>query len=88
MTLGEQIRDYIAVNSVADAFLHAAVSEDISSDAPSVRNLGSGEPVSMREFAEVWWNKWNAKGRLLIGALPYRDNEIMRFVPDLNDNEH
>lgn len=88
MTLGEQIRDYIAVNSVADAFLHAAVSEDISSDAPSVRNLGSGEPISMREFAEVWWKKWNAKGRLLIGALPYRDNEIMRFVPDLNDDEH
>ena len=51
-----------------------------------VKNLGSGNPQSVREFVEHWWKKFEAKGKLKLGAVPYRENEVMRFVPDLNND--
>lgn len=82
MSPGEQIRDYIEVEKVASLFLKAATSLDLRAGAPVQYNIGSGTPVSMRSFAERFWKEWNAQGRLHVGALPYRDNEVMRFVPD------
>jgi hypothetical protein len=35
------------------------------------------------EFSEYWWRYWGAKGKLLPGAVPYRDNEVMRYVPKI-----
>ncbi len=81
MTPGEQVRDYVDVDQVARAFLRAAEAGDVQVGVPWVRNVGSGVPVSMRAFAEHWWSVWNAPGRLLVGALPYRPNELMRCVP-------
>lgn len=85
MTAGEQIRDYVPVNDVAIAFLHAASRDDIVKGAPTVYNVGSGRPVTMRAFAEGCWNRWHAKGQLKVGALPYRANEVMRFAPLITD---
>ena len=85
MTPGEQIRDYVPVERVAQAFVDAAELESIVPGAPWVRNVGTGRPVSMKEFAALWWERWNAKGQLLVGALPYRPNEVMRFVPQVDD---
>lgn len=84
MTLGEQIRDYIAVDQVADEVIKKITLQHTGVKKIQIQNVGTGHPVTMREFAEFWWRKWNAKGRLLIGALPYRDNEVMRFVPYIN----
>jgi len=81
MTPGEQVRDYVKVEMVAQAFLAAVQRGDITQGRPWVRNIGSGRPVSMREFANEWWTRWRAEGQLLVGALPYRPNEIMRCVP-------
>ncbi|MDP3858303.1 MAG: NAD(P)-dependent oxidoreductase [Stagnimonas sp.] len=85
MTAGEQIRDYVAVELVADAFLAAALRTDIVPGRPLVRNVGSGQPTTMRAFAEHWWREWKAPGHLLTGRLPYRANEVMRFVPDMQE---
>ncbi|MEI8283803.1 MAG: hypothetical protein WCG52_02325, partial [bacterium] len=49
-----------------------------------VANIGTGHPQTIRSFAEHWWKKWDAKGKLLPGALPYRDNEVMRYVPEVS----
>jgi nucleoside-diphosphate-sugar epimerase len=81
MTLGEQIRDYIPVEDVADTVLQSAFRGDVQAGNPLVLNVGSGVPVSMRAFAESWWSRWQASGKLLPGAVPYRTNEPMRFVP-------
>ncbi len=81
MTLGEQIRDYIPVAHVAVEFLKAVERTDISPGIPLVRNIGSGNAVSMREFAETWWARSGATGTLRVGVLPYRPNEVMRYVP-------
>ncbi|XDF35010.1 NAD(P)-dependent oxidoreductase [Paracidovorax avenae] len=86
MTPGAQVRDYVAVEAVARAFLHAVEREDIEAGVPWVRNVGSGEPVSMLEFAQRWWALWKAPGQLLAGALPYRPNEVMRCVPEIADD--
>ena len=85
MTGGEQVRDFVHVDDVAKTFLHAATRPDVLPGQPLVRNVGSGQPVTMRDFAETWWHRWNARGSLLIGVLPYRPNEVMRFAP-LMDN--
>lgn len=85
MTGGEQVRDFVDVDDVAKAFLHAATRPNVLPGQPLVRNVGSGRPVTMRAFAETWWRRWNARGTLLIGALPYRPNEVMRFAPLIDD---
>jgi len=81
MTPGAQVRDYVDVQQVGRAFLRAIEAGDVKAGVPWVRNVGSGVPVSMKAFAEHWWSRWNAPGRLLVGALPYRPNELMRCVP-------
>lgn len=81
MTPGEQVRDYVEVDRVVRSFLIAAQASDVVAGVPWVRNVGSGQPVSMADFAAHWWSVWNANGRLLPGALKYRPNELMRCVP-------
>jgi len=83
MTLGEQVRDFIPVEEVASTLVHAAVRVDLSPGASCVKNLASGQPVTLRAFAEHWWAKWGAKGQLLFGAQPYRTGEVMRYVPQI-----
>jgi hypothetical protein len=48
-----------------------------------VSNIGSGCPMSLKQFASSWWDQWQSSGNLKIGAIPYRPGEIMRFVPSL-----
>lgn len=83
MTAGEQVRDFIPVESVAERFAAALARKDLRAGEPKIENVGTGKPQTLRAFAEFWWRQWNAKGRLKIGALPYRDNEVMRYVPKI-----
>jgi len=82
MTPGAQVRDYIEVGRVVRSFLAAAQARDVVAGTPWVRNVGSGEAVSMADFAARWWSIWKAEGRLLTGALAYRPHELMRCVPE------
>jgi len=81
MTGGEQIRDFIQVEDVAREFLHAAKRDDVQVDRPLIWNVGSGQPIMIRDFAKQWWKHWGATGKLCIGDLPYRPAEVMRFAP-------
>lgn len=83
MTQGEQVRDFIAVEDVANYFIEACLKENVVSGKPEFFNVGSGKPQSILEFSEYWWNKWQAKGKLLIGHIPYREGEVMRYVPKM-----
>lgn len=84
MTFGEQIRDFISVEVVAFEFLEE-VRNILNRQTlePKFRNIGSGKPQSILEFSSYWWRKWEAKGDLLIGVIPYRNGEVMRFVPEI-----
>lgn len=81
MTAGGQIRDFVPVETVAETFIAAITRADLKAGQPKVENLGTGRPQTLRAFAEHWWKHWNAKGCLQFGAVPYRDNEVMRYVP-------
>lgn len=83
MSPGDQLRDFSPVEDVARAFVRGCLRTDVPTGEPIIENIGSGRPCSMADFAREWWGRWNATGRLLIGATPYRRNEIMRFVPEL-----
>ena len=70
MTEGQQLR-------------YAATELEMREGFPFVSNVGSGKPATVREFSEYWWKRCDAKGRLKIGSVPYRDHEVMRFIPSL-----
>lgn len=86
MTGGEQVRDFIKVEDVACEFLYAATRSDVEAGKPLIWNVGSGHPITIREFAEHWWKHWNATGSLRIGAIPYRPHEVMRFAPFITES--
>ncbi len=81
MTFGEQIRDFTPVELAAETFIHYVTEAIIPSGKPVIHNLGAGRPMSLKRFAEKEWKKFGATGRLKLGEIPYRDNEVMRYVP-------
>ncbi len=81
MTMGDQLRDFLPVEDVAATFLYVSTRKPDPHTLVRTYNLGSGSPCTLREFAEYWWGYWNAVGSLLIGQLPYRDHEVMRYIP-------
>lgn len=94
---GQQIRDFIPVELVAKAFLRALelprtafYNMDGNADAnyrkpnPVLANIGTGMPQTVLSFAAHWWRHFEAKGKILPGALPYRNDEIMRYVPEIS----
>ena len=83
MTLGEQVRDFIPVEDVAQTFLRFLEKEPPAPGIPEIHNVGSGWPQTLREFAEFWWKKWGATGKLKFGEIPYREGEVMRYVPEI-----
>ncbi len=80
MTPGEQLRDFVPAEAVAAQFL-AALDAPPSPGEPRIANVGSGTPATLRAFAEHWWREWKATGVLRFDALPYRADEVMRYVP-------
>jgi nucleoside-diphosphate-sugar epimerase len=83
MTAGEQIRDFVPAEKVADVFVAALGRADLLTGKPIIENVGTGKPQTLRAFAGHWWKQWGAKGELKVGALPYRAGEVMRYVPQI-----
>lgn len=83
MTKGEQIRDFFYVRDLCNDLVKELDFSDIKPGEPLCKNLGGGKTQSVLEFAQYWWRKWQDKDKLLIGALPYRDNEVMRCLPKI-----
>jgi UDP-glucose 4-epimerase len=81
MTKGEQIRDFLPVQSVAATFLERSTLRYVPERRIRVFNLGSLSLCSLVDFAQHWWKYWDAQGRLLVGDKPYRLGEVMRYVP-------
>ncbi len=83
MTSGEQIRDFILVNDVANHLKGAIFRSDLKKGLPFVVNIGSGKGTKLKDFAESQWKKFNAKGKLIIGSIKSRPNEIKRMVANI-----
>lgn len=80
MSGGEQVRDFIPVGEVARQFVEALDFRGSVPGQPIVDHVATGQPQSLLSFAEQWWQQWGAKGKLIVGAVPYRHNEVMRIA--------
>jgi nucleoside-diphosphate-sugar epimerase len=77
-THGEQLRDFLHVADVADAFVSL-----LESTATGAFNIGSGTPVAIRDIAHLIGAKLNSTGLLRLGALPSRDGDPPLLVADV-----
>lgn len=75
LTPGEQKRDFIYIDDVVFAF--QLLLNHKQDKAFEEYELGSGEPVTIREFVETAHRLTKSRSVLQFGALSYRENEVM-----------
>jgi nucleoside-diphosphate-sugar epimerase len=76
-TAGNQIRDYLFVEDVADAFVRL-----LDSPVTGPVNIASGKPVSIREIIELIGTKIGHKDLIRYGQLPASSSEAPFVVAD------
>ena len=82
MTGGEQVRDYIYVEDLIDAYIMAAVVP--LKTKVEIINIGAGKGIPLKEIALNVAKQMGANENLLqFGALPYRPEEIMYSVANI-----
>ncbi len=75
-TAGEQVRDWIYVDDVVEAYLHVAEAEGVEGQTFDV---GTGKGASVREVVERLFAYFD-NAHLQLGALPYRPGEVWSLV--------
>lgn len=75
MSAGEQLRDFMPIEAVAQTIVRLALHVP---DA-GVVNICSGQPVSVRGMVERWLQQNNWQMQLQLGHYPYPDYEPMAF---------
>ena len=75
MSGGEQLRDYLSVEKVAEYIVKIAMQDKVN----GIINCCSGEPISIRKLAENFLSEKNKSIELNLGLYPYPDYEPMAF---------
>lgn len=75
---GRQVRDFLHVQDVADAFVAL-----LGSDVSGAVNIGSGEPVTIARVVELLASAARRPDLVRLGALPARADEPPVLVPDV-----
>jgi len=78
MSGGEQVRDFLPVEKVAEYIVEIALQKKVN----GVINCCSGNPITVKGFVENYLKKINRKITLNLGYHPYPDYEPMRFWGD------
>ncbi|MCD4680088.1 MAG: hypothetical protein K8S00_06855 [Bacteroidales bacterium] len=78
MSGGEQLRDYLPVEKVAENIIKISMQDKID----GIINCCSGKPISIRNFVENYLEKANQNIELNLGYHPYPDWEPMAFWGD------
>jgi len=76
-THGNQIRDFLHVTDVADAFVTL-----LDSEVTGIFNIGSGKPVSIKELVMQIALLLGKEDDIRLGAFPARENEPPFIVAD------
>ncbi len=79
MTKGEQTRDFLYVDDVVEALLLTAKNTNSYNET---MNVCSGKGTKLSELATEVNEKMNAKAKIILGAIPYRDNEVWEMIGD------
>jgi len=75
MSGGEQLRDYLPVETVADYLVKIAIHPEFS----GIVNCCSGKPLSVRKLVENYLAQNQLSIPLNLGYYPYSENEAMAF---------
>jgi len=75
MSPGDQIRDFLSVETMAEYIVTVALQNDID----GIINYCSGKPVSIRNFAENFFKQHNYPVKLNPGYYPYPEHEPLAF---------
>jgi dTDP-6-deoxy-L-talose 4-dehydrogenase (NAD+) len=78
MSSGEQLRDYLPVEKMAEYIAAIALQEKIT----GIINCGGGAPISIRKLVEDHVQKKGSNIRLNLGQLPAVDYEPLAFWGD------
>ena len=78
MSGGEQLRDYLPVEKVAEYLVKIAIQNQVS----GLINCCSGSPISIRKLVENYLEKKQKSIHLNLGYYPYPDYEPMAFWGD------
>ena len=82
LTAGEQERDFIYVEDVADAYRHILqVPEKIKRSCLTI-DVATGRPSSVKDFVTIAKSAFGARTKLNFGVLPYRPGEMMKCQGD------
>ena len=82
LTSGEQKRDFISVNDVAEAVRILALHGDDLPKGVSTIGVGTGKSVSLRSVLELVKEISQSSTQLQFGAVPYRPGEPMDSFAD------
>ena len=85
MSSGNQIRDFIHVSEVTRKIFEE-IYLPVESGTTSYKNVASGKATRLIDFANHWWDKWRATGKLLPGRIALRETDIQRVVADISGN--
>lgn len=79
MTKGEQVRDFLYVGDVVNALILTAKN---SSTYGETMNVCSGKGTRLSQLAEAVNTIMNTESKIILGAIPYRDNEVWEMIGD------
>ena len=79
MTKGEQIRDFLYVGDVVKALISTA--KNMNSYGETM-NVCSGKGIKLSQLASVVNSMMNTKAKIVLGAIPYRNNEVWEMIGD------
>jgi nucleoside-diphosphate-sugar epimerase len=75
MSEGEQTRDYLPVEKMAEYIVNISLQNKLT----GIINCSSGEPITIKQFVKNYLQKVNKKISLYFGYYPYTDFEPMHF---------
>ena len=80
MSGGEQVRDFLPVEDVAENIVKITLQDKVQ----GIINCCSGKPITVKAFVENYLAKKNESIQLNLGYYPYTDYEPMNFWGDTN----
>ncbi|GAB4469401.1 MAG: hypothetical protein Kow00124_04520 [Anaerolineae bacterium] len=82
-TQGEQVRDWVYIDDVIEAYIRAAVVEGVEG---ATFDIGTGRGTTVRQVVENIFSRFEG-AQPVIGALPYRPGEIASLIARTDEVE-
>jgi len=76
------IRDFVRVEDAAKFIVDQSKNKSLKKGFPLVMNYGSGEGITLLDFAKNEWNRLKAKGKIINNSVTFDEEEVMRIVSD------